>query len=138
MNLKDLVIDYEYAVKLKELGFKQKSLFWHVFYKNNPESKTIIMNPYSDSDVENISAFTSDELLEILPKFIEFKENFYNLEIDCVGRRNLENFCIKYNYQIYENFNYLDNEDFRDKKFSNALAKMLIYLIENGYYKIGE
>ena len=79
MNLKDIVCDFEYAKRLKELGVKQESLF---YYHNNPynEDRKIIGDKVES--YECISAFASDELLEIVPEKLESSPDiFLNLLI---------------------------------------------------------
>ncbi len=128
MKLEDIVIDFEYAKKLKELRIKQESLFYWQ-YQNEYDEKfnakwEIVETPFPDEIY--LSAFTSDELLEMLPNMIEEfydltinKDNYYN-----VSYTECTHFEIKTIYYEEEN------------KLSNALAKMLIWLIENDYVKI--
>jgi hypothetical protein len=121
MNLQEIVIDFEYAEKLKELKVKQESLcnyddFKHFFYSSEVGNIP-----------ENYSAFTSDELLEMLPDYIEFNLYYSWLKIGKYKKHNNYYYTV-----IYDSL----KENIEDIKFSNALAKMLIYLIENSLIKI--
>jgi hypothetical protein len=113
MILKDIVCDYEYASRLKELGVKQESLYYMTEMIDGLD-----INDFKRDDGKDVSAFTSEELQEILwPK------------------TTLSIFLGQNGYEVYEE----DREIIIvEDKLSNALAKMLIYLIEKGYYKIGD
>jgi len=62
MKLKSQVVSLELAKKMKELGFKQESLFYHNF-KIHGEWAIDKRRGWSDS----VSAYTVAELSEILP-----------------------------------------------------------------------
>jgi len=134
MNLSEQVISIELAKKLKELNVKQDSLFYWlnvpeivhmklnddgtIFYDENNctvldriEYKTFIGSPiaYNVSQEDTWSAFTVAELGELIPS------NYYN-------------FYKNENGYIFS-INGLPNTS--DPNVANAMAKMLIYLIEN-------
>lgn len=118
MKLEDQVTSIELSKKLKELGIKQESLFYYI------DSKIYINHQTHWPDPENIkthiSAFTASELLEILPDSITIYKStdgefLWFVELD----------------DINENKNIIDNIN-----LSNALANMLIYLIENKLMEI--
>lgn len=133
MELKDICTDLEYAKKLKELGVKQDSLF---YWRQNKNNKKALFTPRNKIHTANMiwlrySAFTSTELLELLPNYIGI--------ITAGGGRHGE----RCGFTVIEEFNeYLvrwgsKKEDYKStiicerEKLCNALAKMLIYLIEN-------
>jgi len=126
MKLEDLVCDVEYAEKLKELGVKRDTNFsYFMEYKGdnkfNPKlwlSKDILIYKIKTMCVnDTYSAFTTDELLEMLPEKI--KE--YELTITKYNDEYLV--C----YEVITSF----IGRFRDYKLSNALGKILIWAIEN-------
>jgi hypothetical protein len=120
MDIKNLVVDLEYAEQLKNIGIKQESSFLYTqnierYENNNPvyEQNFTLRFPKEGLDFLNyniktkLSAFTSEELLEILPCGINIsKDDFYYVKYD-------------------------ENKIFKDKKLSNALAKLLLWCVEN-------
>ncbi len=126
MKIENQVCSFELAEKLKELGVEQNSLY---YYSQGPLDDSLQLgkldNGWSEP-VENISAFTATELLEMLPEFIlpETEDEDYVLTI----RQNEGCWSINYIYDL--NIIALDGE-FEDINICNALAKMLIYLKEN-------
>jgi len=135
MELKDICIDLEYAKKLKELGVKQDSIFYWWDWKNKkrqlPDSvretngiKLEQGTPAFPSSWIYYSAFTSAELLEWLPK--NFDKKYLGIA------PSLNNDAYGISYGIYYMSSSQNIEIMKeDKKLPNALAKMLIYLIEN-------
>jgi hypothetical protein len=117
MKLENQVCSLELAKRLKELGFEQESLFYHVkeYYLN---AKAITQTKYSNTHSEEVSAYTVAELGEMLPV------NYYSLKA-----YNGEWCC----YKIEDELN---KEDFLflttiSNTEADARAKMLIYLKEN-------
>ena len=119
MRLEDQVVSLELAKKLKELGVKQESLFYYLpmydgthhilFYRELTHS----INYY-------ISAFTVAELGEMLPDYIELTK-VKNIHLAT----------------IYSEDNGTENNvSVIDDTEANSRAKMLIYLIEQGLYKL--
>jgi len=121
MELDKQVTSIELSKRLHELGVKQKSLFYFV------------KDPYLDNEIfeitrsgegyffisEKYSAFTASELLELLPKFINnwiFRIEKYPSEFEV-------KYCDKLDEKRL-------NIEF-DKSLPDALAKMLIHLLEN-------
>jgi len=146
MKLEDQVIDLSYAQRLNKLGVLQYSLFyWYrieyklrleideltgVETKTEIEYKFVVANPtttYVDHDGA-WSAFTVSELLDLLPKKIKLEDEEEDLPL---VMRYTEDDNI--GWDVYYKFNYYTfmDEFFHDTKLENALAKMLIHLIEN-------
>ena len=48
MEIEDQVCSLELAKKLKELGVKQKSLFWHISFRNESSPKEQWGNVYNN------------------------------------------------------------------------------------------
>jgi len=130
MKLEDQVCSFELAKRLKELGVKHDSLAYYcisdctkyvsLFIQKFPARKS--------KHFEVISAFTVAELGDFLRKF-EI-ENSYDLEIDSYNTYDCYNVVVKKNRaEPFES--YYSQEDTE----ANARAKMLIWLIEQGYVK---
>ena len=112
MKLDNQVTNLELSKKLKELGAKQKSLFWwNIFTDPNTNKKRkILAYNLSKTFGDYYSAFTVAELGEMLPLRI----------LNNVGQQTDG----KYYCQLGIKFISSDTE-------ANARAKMKIYLIEN-------
>lgn len=128
MKLKNQVCSLEMAIKLKELGVKQKSLwYWVKHYNNSIETFIwgLFQKDEDDKVNEHISAFTVAKLGEMLSgnEMNEIDIKFYNF----AGVW----YC---DYSIGK----LLDKGTCDKSEANARAKMLIYLIEKGFLKRGE
>lgn len=122
MKLEDQVCSLELAKKLKELGVKQESLYaWN---KQRFGTHLLGNNPNYDCHIidEWIAAFTVAELAEMLPDEIERKwltimksKNVWEISYDFVD-----------NGEHWDSF-----YDVEDSSQANAIAKVLIHLIEN-------
>ena len=139
MKLEDLVCDFEYAEKLKELGVKRDTNFsYFMEYKGdnkfNPKlwlSKDILIYKIKTMCVnDTYSAFTTDELLEMLPKKIIKKFLRHTLDIHKLDN-NTGGFIV-----FYTNMSRGFMISFTDYKLSNALAQLLIWCIENGFVEV--
>ncbi len=121
MKLEHQLTSFELSCKLKELGVKQESLFYHVFmpekkiskggeyFKRKAEWKlliTFVLKRLSGN--ETISAFTVAELGEMLPHFC----SSYTVPTGAVCK------------QLAGDSEEADTE-------ADARATMLIYLLEN-------
>lgn len=122
ISMENHVTNLELSKKLKELGVKQRSTFyWHKNIGNQFYIKRMLIHTVNVKS--DISAFTASELGEILPKRLIGDHPLWYLTIHCN-----DNY-----YNVgYETFNGKIEKDFeaRDKNMTNAMAKMLIYLIE--------
>lgn len=128
MKLENQVVSLELAKKLKELGVKQESLFYHFKTENtiwqitsDVHSKRSGMHVpagkkgFRELKSQRFSAFTVAELREMLKEQqnqIMFGENEYASIAEPL-------------FEITESNNRV-----------NALAKLLLYLITNGFLKI--
>ena len=113
MKLEHQLSSLEPSKKLKELGVKQESLFW--WYDGELEYHSD--SQPSKSTFEQCSAFTVAELGEMLPIGI----HTYQRPLDGWG-------CLsehQFGKDIIE----------VEKKMADAMAKMLIYLLEHGLLK---
>lgn len=121
-ELKDIVHDLEYAKKLKELGVKQDSIFYlfrHIVDEDIRKNYMFCTDKQKGSLFKHYSAFTATELLEMLPDKILYSRTF----------KQYWSLAIIKNKDVFEVF--YGSYQYRNKKLSNGLAKMLIYLIEN-------
>ena len=143
MKIEELVCDLELSKKFKEFGINQKSFFYWEVLSDTAYSVSFDIKymPYSCPGLERYSAFTSGELFELLPAFIDIKKNepFNNFYLS-LTKRSSENIRYIINYSCdtlqfdpgNEIFNSrLMKHNIYDENLSNCLAKMLIYLIEN-------
>ena len=151
MNLEDQVCSFELAKQLKELGVKQESLF----YRFDHECHTYLFckyyeqySPHVNLNIEEgYASFTASELIELLPHRITLKEgepfNSFRLRIE-------KSFVVEEGLIIIYLINYfcdstectgenawlqrgLFQHNIWANNFCNALAKTLIYIIENKY-----
>lgn len=137
MNLEDQVCSLELAKQLKELGIAQHNLYAYVISEfgvinGKPYDNMIILTHGKVSNSPNKwKAFTASELMEILPSCFEWNDEN--------GNESCENVYLKITkYPNEYSISYYDHDDQwfdwaleKDKNLPNALAKMLIYLIEN-------
>lgn len=136
MKLEDQVVNLELAVKLKELEFKQDSLFyWEVvedeynekpkllYLENRPVDKKGEYRSTHKGEWEEkyYSAYTTAELGEMFLRL----ESYYLVK--CYFN------SIKYHISVssIKNGEWNIITTFRDKTESDARAQMLIYLKEN-------
>jgi len=131
MNLENQFVNLELSKKLKELGVKQESLFyWYYCDENKPfieYEELLYENIYrtGPDPIKICSAFTASELLEMLP-FGEFGYNFLLIQKD-------DEYDISH---AIEDAYIENNIHFLDKNLQNALAKMIIHLIEKQLIEI--
>ncbi len=158
MNLEDQVCSLELSKKLLTLGVKQDSYFvWYGF--ENP-LKAIFTE--SDIDIWRIgtskdcskggadwvyTAFTAAELGDLLPNGVVTQNdqpfNCFRIKISKFisfdNEKTIRNFIINYESDTCEmsgKQGFLPRKltkNIYDPNLANAMAKMLIYLIENGH-----
>ncbi len=126
MNLEQQVVSLELAKRMKELGFKQESLFeW-------------ISIPYLDKwEVSKRwgnrigpSAYTVAELGEFLPFCIDSNDYTYQYETAKTEKDDLTEHSLY--YTDGKRMMYLQ----RDKIETDVRAKMLIYLVRHGLMEV--
>lgn len=151
MDLSKQVVSLELAKRLKELGVEQISLFYWWQPENVTSEHCILvyeenltMHEFIKSKC--ISAFTCAELGELLPiqlikeNTIEINGIQYPIKYDYhikISKFFSDHWhCCYIGYPILEGFTLssLGSHSFseNDENLSNAIAKILIYLIENG------
>jgi hypothetical protein len=125
MNLEQKVTSLELSKKLNELGVKQESLF----YWDKPLLRDEYLLVYEEtihSYGNRYSAFTASELLELFPTDYEIKK----IKVTYDNGKSYSEYFIK-----HEDDGIDSSETFYDTNICNALAKMLIHLIEKGSIK---
>lgn len=129
MKLEDQVTSLDLSIKFKKIGIKQESLFYYSFHTINSLENSIedYYLTFGKGYGINCSAFTASELLEILPDTIE-DPNEDDQRINLTINYHIL-FSIEYGF--HNKMNYI-----QDKNLCNALAKMLIHLIENKLMEI--
>ena len=129
MKLEDQVVSLELSKKLKELGFKQESLFtyvdedvvsWKLQYTSNITDSTY--EHFGDSYF--ISAYTVAELGEELPDYLDFPNRGGYAWLEIVKIDNA--WCAMYRIGASK-----PEIEIEGKTLASAMAKMLIYLKKN-------
>lgn len=152
MNIQKQICSLKLSLKLKELGVLQDSMFYWV--SNSNPNTTVYSVGMQGSFNENyhqndmISAFTADELFKILPDRIDTHQNepFNNFKFNMQRSIIVEEstpkptFLINYNCDTIQVDSgspffalHLIKHNIWDEKLANAVAKTLIYLIEEGF-----
>ncbi len=129
MELEDQIVSLELAKKLKELGVKQKSIFYWIekrisvympYYKKYPKQFILLhteARTISQNSMKKYSAPTSTELAEMLP----FDTSIVKLPF--VGK-------------MWGIVHIKSEHTEKGEKLADALAEMLIYLVENKLMEI--
>jgi len=138
MQLAEQVVSLELSKQLKELGIRQESLFYWYIFPNG--SYTLCYTIQHSHNTEWCNAFTVAELFDMIPAMITIpgREPFdgFWLHINKTTAKNIQ-YIIGY---ICDTFKAEDltvpyfGDIYRktyDEHLADALAKMLIYLIEN-------
>lgn len=134
MTLADQVTSLELSERLKELGVRQESLFFYVFRRD----ASILLTPDAEENklvTPNFvwSAFSAAELGELLPYYIEYQDGDIGWEPELILSKEINE-----TKQTYWTVNYGAFICKEDDNLSNAMAKMLIHLIENNHVKVGD
>lgn len=122
MQLTEQVTSLKLSKRLKELGVKNESLFYWNLYGDGIKIWYELRYFEQHSTPVQYSAFTASDLLEMLPYEIKKENHAYRLFI--------EKYCDTY---VVTYSTYVINVDLQtpSRSLSDALAKMLIYLLEN-------
>lgn len=146
MDFENIVCSFELSKKLREFGVKQESLFYWYPQLNG----TYIIRSLARSWDSTYSAFTAEELGQILPKSIRKDDSepfdnyrmyitrFYTVS---VSMTMTDNYIVNYECDTTE----VSGPDswlrrklvqgIYDPSLANAMARMLIHLIENKLYE---
>lgn len=125
------------AIKLKELGFPQKTIHTWYQYKFQGELTWNIDDiPATYNIFDEVAAPLATEILEQLPEFIASSELFCPLHIiKCFTTHNktVKGYEVYYFGGIFKDS--LPDEPIFATTLPDALARMWIYLKENGLIK---
>ena len=131
MNKEEVVISFELAKKLKEVGVSPPSLFyWRIW---DDKSVDIAMGDEDDFDysgagrkvIEKIPAYTPTELIEMLPDCIRVdKDRHFYLVVYKLSN----SYKVDYERMLFDEIETLC--DFANRKLSDALAQALIWCRE--------
>lgn len=148
MNIEDQVCSLELSTKLKELGVKQEGYF--VWFKLKEHSEYSLSEYWQVDDPERfdeISTFTASELGDLLPNDVDTKKdepfNFFRIQITkffsvTEKGKAIRNFIVNYKCDSAQAESLLCRmliKNIYDPNLTNAMAKMLIYLIENNLWR---
>lgn len=140
MKLEDQVCSLALAKKLKLLGVEKESIFVWDYLDENAYGVRYV--PYSCMG-ERYSAFTVAELFEMLPAFVDTKQNepFNNFYFTLTKRTALNiQYIINYECDTTHVFNErpscLMAHNIYDENLADCLAKALIYLVEQGLIQL--
>jgi hypothetical protein len=153
MNIEDQVCSLELAQKLLTLGVNENASYYYL--NIDGEGKYYVYDYYHlpeecEYEGDEISAYLPSELLNMLPNYVQVKdkEPFDNFRIFITrfnsvdeDRNVTNNFIVNYECDSTE----IEGQEawlrrklasnIYDPNLANALAKMLIYLLENGLIK---
>lgn len=144
MTLEQQLSSLEPSKRLKELGVPQESHFYWAQPRQTafPEPRILTgqqiyeyNQAFSDSPAfqidESCSAFTVAELELLLPDSVNIAYKNGKKRNDNHWRsmkRVPHGYCVAYRHSSYSSDSWIDE---RGKTFADALAKMLVYLLEN-------
>jgi hypothetical protein len=152
LSVESNCINLELAKELHKLNVPQNSLFYWEYLDENTYGIKFVpycVTPRNSHPFKHYSAFTSDELIQLLPALIITSEEyapFNNFWLQ-IAKRNTNHiqyianyYCDTYTAEemvsIHPlNFRTLLKNNIHDEKFVNMLAKLLIGLTNNGYIK---
>lgn len=136
-ELSNHVCSLEWAIKLREVGVPQKSVFYWITWVDGDTT----LHNYSGENQELVknfySAFLSSELGEILPDMIEVGGvSSWYLRIE----KTEKGWCVYYNPVDWTKVKSMKSWKNIQKDFNlaNAMAKMLHYLIVNKLLNLKE
>jgi hypothetical protein len=127
MELRDITTSLELSKRLKELEVKQDSIFYYQIYATG--AIRIVKNKTYASEC---SAYTSEELLDMMPRRIENPKeahDWHGIHIWEVGGTRIAVYRNLGNESEITPNNILARGE--DDRLCNALAKLLIHLLEN-------
>lgn len=130
MELKEQVVSLELSNRLKELNCKQESLHW--WYKIPKLSKDYYLGSEKTAELywENISAFTTSELGEMLPYRLRLEDADYWL-YQSKGKEHWDIRYCRFLEGRRQPLGMMNKGIFQGDTEANARASMLCYLIEN-------
>ena len=123
------VVNLELSKRLKELGFDKDNFFywgnWGAHWTPKTSYKILRFNKNKTVlSKDSYRAYIATELLEILPEFLQLETHraYFNIAVSV----DEKDYCVAYKEHGFYNLHIKI-----DSILCNALAKMLIHLIEN-------
>jgi len=151
MKLEKQVCSLRLAKRLKQLGCRQESLFYwkSCNWENEGEPKTTFTGgwkilgkgfPPFFSEDSDISAFTCTELGEMLPELLidKYEQGQWLNIRHHRGWYKDKKWAKRDEWEIYYSNIFSTNYQGEKQSLVEAMAKMLIYLIENNLIKEGK
>lgn len=141
----NLISSLDLSIKMKENGVKQESMLYWVYGWDGEKDKLGYFlwrsKKFGLQDWEEVySAFTSDELMEMLPACINTGKNEpFNYFYLVLQKRTAPNirYILNYNCDTHEGNEYFPRilipHNIYDSNLANCLAKSLLWVKENGY-----
>lgn len=131
--MKDFCVDLEISKELKENGYFQETLNWYI--EDIKTGKIYFNKSQYPTESKTYYAPFPDEILKELPREIKDPnfDYFYHLKIEKSPIHD-EMYLISYGITSQDRA-WMEQYNTDDKKLSNALAKMWIYLKKEGYIK---
>jgi hypothetical protein len=144
-NFKLKVPSLELCKHLKELGLPQDGGWYWVENRLSKKTRMELLDETPEQhlrdskDYVNLyKAFTCRELVEWLPAFVEEENDIVKRKTDyylCIQKLGKDFYKTYYKWEYNEYYDVIPCGCVEDETIANVLAKMLIWLIENGYVK---
>lgn len=131
MNIDKLVATLEQSKRLKELGVKLESFFaWIELPNGSYKIDYNFQNQFDYYMSDLVPAPTAEEITELLPSMIKPKKNVCDLKISIL----FGEYYVRYEYKERHEFSEVYGNS--NKSLTQALADMLIWVIENNHLKL--
>ena len=126
MNLEQIVTSKEISQQLAEVGVEHDSFFcWRGLVKNKEVIYSIVRNKERGYKIQ-YPAYTATELMELLPDEANFGGEY---DLGLTIEKDDDYYVASYDlYDETEGYQY-------DKKFTDALGRMALYLSKEGLLK---
>lgn len=134
MILEQQVTNLELSKRLKELGVKQQGLFFHIenegiYFHSHIDETQIMQKGYSGFTVSELGEFLkTDQLMPMTVSKKHFSTDRWWRKSTLVIRKLKDG---KWNVQYINEDSGVKMRGSTDEKLVDAMAQMLIYLIEN-------
>jgi hypothetical protein len=130
MKIEDQVNSLDLAKRLKELGVKQQSYFYWNCGPENIPPRVLPFRPHTLlNDASSYSAFTAGELGELLGVELTDANESDSFTLKCGN-------AIDFWWATFGNSDHDITPHFENLKFADALAELLIHLVEEGLFSL--
>lgn len=151
MQPEQIVANYEFCKRLKEIGFPQDTLFaYQTFIRHKEEREYLTLNDFKNPIITfrvklngiGIAAPTADELIKFLPAYIKKHNETYLQVIRREPRYKDRDYLIYYEDESSGKLltKGMDNECIfvDENNMANLFSKSIIWLAENGHIDFKE